>query len=339
MVLFEKNMVTNNQARIIGVGSYLPKTVLTNADLEKMVETSDEWIVTRTGIQERRIAGPEECTSDMGLEAGKLALSRANMNPNEVDLILVATMSPDYLVPSTACIIQGKLGAYQAAAFDIQAACSGYVYGLSIAKSFIESGQYKNILFIASEKMSSFIDYTDRNTCVLFGDGATAAVISNKGSGLAIDSMSLGSDGKFFQTAIIPAGGAKNPTSSKTLEAKEHFFRMEGKEVFKHAVRRMEQAANDCLQKAGLTQEDINWIIPHQANMRIIDALCKAFSNKNIQICRTVQNYGNTSASSIGIALDELLQSHSIKLHEKILLVAFGVGFNWGATLLSKIDG
>lgn len=332
-------MITKVQARIIGLGSYLPSRILTNADLEKLVETTDEWIVSRTGIKERRIAADDECTSDMGLKAAHIALQSAKITPEKIDLILFATMSPDYIAPATAVMIQGKLEASKAAAMDIQAACSGYLYGLSIAKAYIESGQYNTVLFIASEKMSSFIDYEDRNTCVLFGDGATAAVISNQGAGLAIGPVCLGSDGKYFDVAIVPAGGAKNPASLETLKAKEHYFRMEGKEVFKHAVRRMEQVSKECLTKANLTEDDIQWIIPHQANSRIIDALGKYFSNKNIKVCRTVHKYGNTSASSVGIALDELISENSLRETDKILLVAFGVGFTWGATILSKIDG
>lgn len=331
-------MQTKVQARIIGIGSYLPSRILSNADLEHLVDTTDEWIVSRTGIKERRIASEEECTSDMGLRAAEAALKNAGISADKLDLILFATMSPDYIAPATAAIIQGKLEASRAAAFDLQAACSGYLYGLSVAKAYIESGLYNTILFIASEKMSSFINYEDRNTCVLFGDGATAAVITGEGSGLAIGPICLGSDGKYFDTAIVPAGGSKKPTSEATLKAKEHYFRMEGREVFKHAVRRMEQAAKECLQKANLSQEDIQWVIPHQANLRIIDALGKYFSNKNIQVYRTVHKYGNTSASSVGIALDELLKQHTVQKNDKIMLVAFGVGFTWGAALLSKVD-
>lgn len=327
------------QARITGLGSYLPKRILSNADLEKMVDTTDDWIVSRTGIKERRIAGAEECTSDLGFNAAISALSNANIAPEAIDLILFATMSPDYIAPATATIIQGKLSAVNAAAMDIQAACSGYLYGLSIAKAYIESGIYKTILFIASEKMSSFIDYEDRNTCVLFGDGATAAVISSHGAGLAIGPVCLGSDGKYFDVAIVPAGGAKKPITADTLNAKEQYFRMEGKEVFKHAVRRMEQVSKECLHKANLRENDIDWIIPHQANSRIIDALAKYFMNKETKIYRTVHKYGNTSASSVGIALDELIRETSLSQSAKILLVAFGVGFTWGATILSKIDG
>lgn len=331
-------MSSKSRARITGLGSYLPKQILSNSDLEKMVETSDEWITSRTGIKERRIAAANEFSSDMGAKAAKIALSKANLSVDEVDLILVATMTPDYLSPSTSALVQAQLGASQAAAFDIQAACSGYLYGLSVAKAFIESGLYKNVLFIASEKMSTFIDYSDRSTCVLFGDGATAAVISGKGPGLAIDKISLGADGTHYDLGIIPAGGTKCPATEETLKLKQHYFKMEGKEIFKHAVRRMEQAARECMKQANVKEEDLSWIVPHQANDRIIQALAKYFSLRPEQVYRTVHKYGNTSASSVGIALDELQNENSIKLGEKILLLAFGVGLTWGAALLEKVD-
>ncbi|KAF3362133.1 3-oxoacyl-[acyl-carrier-protein] synthase 3 [Chlamydiales bacterium STE3] len=330
-------MVNNFRARIIGLGSYLPDQVLSNTNLEKIVETTDEWITTRTGIKERRIA-LSECTSDLGAKAAQAALIDANVQLEDVDLILVATMSPDYIAPSTATVIQGKLGAFRAAAFDIQASCSGYLYGLSTAKAFVESGLYRTILFIAAEKMSAFIDYEDRNTCVLFGDGAAAAVVSAEGSGFEISSVCLGADGRYVETGLIPAGGAKFPVTQETIKDRMHYFRMQGKEVFKHAVRHMEQVAKECLLKAHVTEKQIGWIIPHQANARIMDALGKCFP-KEAKIYRTIHKYGNTSASSIGIALDELVREHSLSKQEKILIVAFGVGFTWGATVLSKIDG
>lgn len=324
-------------ARIIGLGSYLPQTILTNKDLEKMVDTNEEWIVSRTGIKERRIAGKEQFTSDLGVEAAKKALKNASISVDEIDLIIVATMSPDYISPSTAALIQGKIGAKRAAAFDIQAACTGYLYGLSLAKAYVESSMYRNVLMIASEKMSSFIDYTERGTCVLFGDGATAAIVSAEGAGLAIESIILGADGSNFDLALIPAGGSKLPASEETVKQRQHFFKMDGKEVFKHAVRRMEQAARECLKNAGIEEEGVSWLVPHQANARIIDALGKYFSLRPSQVFRTVHKYGNTSASSVGIALNELIDEHEIKLDEKILLLAFGVGLTWGAAILKKI--
>ncbi|MGK5594643.1 MAG: beta-ketoacyl-ACP synthase III [Parachlamydiaceae bacterium] len=331
-------MFTNQRARLIGLGSYLPEKILSNTDLENLVDTSDSWISSRTGIKERRIA-TDECTSDLGLKAAQIALEDAQISPGEIDLILVATLSPDYLAPSTATVIQGQLGdSITAPAFDIQASCSGFLYGLSVAKAYIESGSYKKILFIATEKMTSFIDYQDRNTCVLFGDGAAAAVVAAEGEGWEIGSIELGADGKFCTAGIVPAGGAKLPASTQTVAERSHYFKMDGKEVFKHAVRRMEQLTKSCLQKAHCKEDEQVWVIPHQANARIIDAVEKGL-NENVKIFRTVQKYGNTSASSVGIALKELIQEKTFKENDKILLVAFGIGFTWGVTILSKTNG
>ncbi len=323
-------------ARIIGTGSYLPQTILSNHDLEKIVDTSDEWIVSRTGMKERRLAGATEYTSDMGYHAAKKAIDAANIDRNEIDFILFATLTPDYMFPNTACLIQARLGIEKAGALDIQAACTGYLYALSIAKSFIESGIYKNILIVASEKLSSIVDYTDRNTCVLFGDGASACVVSNKGAGLLVHDLSLGSDGQYADLLILPGGGSRNPATAETIAKKMHFVQMEGKEIFKHAVRRMASAATIVLKQAGLVQEDIRWLVPHQANIRIIEAIAKRFSYSTQQVFLTVQKYGNTSASSIGIALDELIREGGLKNKDHIMLVAFGAGLTWGAGILTQ---
>lgn len=328
----------SNKARIIGTGSYLPERILSNHDLEKMVETSDEWIVTRTGMKERRIAGSEEFTSDMGAKAARKALESAGLAPAKVDLILLATCTPDYLFPNTAALIQCQIGASSAAAFDFQVACTGFIYGLSIAKAYVEAGLYQNVLLIASEKLSSFVNYKDRNTCVLFGDGAAAAVISNKGPGLAITETCLGADGEVAALLTLPAGGCRQPASHETVAQDQHYIKMEGKEVFKHAVRRMESAAKECLDKAHLPEEAIDWMIPHQANERIIDAIAKRFSICDEKVYKTIHKYGNTSSSTIAIALDELLHVKTVKEKENILLVAFGAGFTWGASLLTKIQ-
>lgn len=322
------------QARIKGLGSYLPKRVLTNQDLEQIVDTSDEWIVSRTGIKERRIAAEDEASSDMGFYAAQRALEACQMEPSKIDLILVATMTPDYLTPSTAAIIQSKLGATHAAACDIQAACTGFIYGLSIAKAYVESGIYNNILLIATEKMTSFVDYSDRNTCVLFGDGASSAIIGKEGSGLLINTVCLGADGHLSQLLSVPAGGSRYPTNQETLDSRKHYLNMAGKEVFKHAVRRMTLAGQECMDKAGIRNDQIAWIIPHQANLRIIDAVAKSFSMPENKVFKTVHKYGNTSASSVSIALDELLQEHAINEGEHLLLVAFGAGLTWGAAIL-----
>ncbi len=320
------------------MGSYLPQKVLTNHDLEKMVETSDEWIVTRTGMKERRIADKNEFTSDMGVKAALLALERAGKSVDDIDLILVATLTPDYMFPSTAALIQAQLKATKAAAFDFQAACTGYLYGLSIAKSYIESGLYKNILLIASEKLSSIVNYKDRNTCVLFGDGAAACVVSDCGKGLYIRELCLGADGEVADLLIMPGGGCREPATVETVANYRHTIQMGGKEVFKHAVRRMENAAKDCIDKAKMQESDIDWFVPHQANERIIDAIAKRFSIDEEKVYKTVHKYGNTSASAIAIALDELMREKKILKGENILLVAFGAGFTWGATILTQVE-
>ena len=324
------------KAHIIGMGSYLPERILSNKDLESLVETSDEWIVSRTGMKERRIAESTEFSSDMGAIAARRALKSAKMASNEIDFIIVATMTPDYLCPSTAALIQAKIEAPQAAALDIQAACTGFLYGLSLAKAFVESGLYQNILLIASEKMSAFMDYQDRSTCILFGDGAAAAVISNKKSGLAIVSIQLGADGCQSELMKIPAGGSSIPATEETIEKRLHYFKMDGRETFKHAVRRMCSSTRDCLMKAGLQEQQISWMIPHQANLRIIDAIAKNFDIPNEKVYKTVHKYGNTSASSVAIALDELLQEHPLQEGEYILLTAFGAGLTWGTSLLKQ---
>jgi 3-oxoacyl-[acyl-carrier-protein] synthase-3 len=324
-------------AHIIEIKSYLPKHVLTNHDLEKMVDTTDEWITSRTGMQERRIADANEYTSDMGAKAASDALQAAQVDPQSIDLIICATMSPDYLSPGTANIIQAKIGATRAAALDIQAACSGFLYGLAIAKSFIESGLYQTVLVIASEKMSAFIDYQDRDTCILFGDGAAAAIVTGEAPGFRIDAISLGSDGSQADLVIIPAGGSRHPASIETVNERMHYFKMSGKEVFKHAVRQMTNASKECLQKAGLTEDQVNWLVPHQANKRIIDAIAKNFNFSEEKVYKTVHKYGNTSASSIAIALVDLSQEHTFKNGERLLLTAFGGGLTWGACVLTKV--
>jgi len=330
-------MDKTRQARIIGTGSYLPEKVLSNADLEEIVDTSDEWISTRTGMKERRIASKEEHTSTMALYAAKKALDKAGMKAEEIDLILFATITPDYIFPSTAALLQSELGCGGGCAcMDLQAACSGFIYGLSTAKSYIESGMYKNILLVASEKLSAVTDYTDRSTCVLFGDGAAAAVLSNEGAGLLLDQVCLGCDGNQAEILMQEAGGVRNPASSETVENRMHFIKMGGREVFKHAVRRMEESLNTCLEKAGLKGEDVSWMIPHQANMRIIEALAKRFNVSMEKVFVTIHKYGNTSASSVGIALDELTEERNIEEGDNLILVAFGAGLTWGSCLLRR---
>ncbi len=323
-------------ARIIGCGSYLPEHIVSNKDLESMVDTSDEWIVSRTGISERRKAGDDEHTSTMGAQAAVKALEDAKLDPLDIDLIIVATCTPDYLFPSTAALIQRALGAKNAAAFDLQAACTGFLFALSIAKSYIESENYKNILIVASEKISSIVDYEDRNTCVLFGDGASSAVISNEGKGLEIRNVSLGTDGNQAELLILPGGGSRIPPTIESVNSRQHFLKMEGREVFKHAVRLMESAAKQCLKHVGVAEEEIAWLVPHQANIRIISAIAKRFALPLENVYKTVHKYGNTSASGVAIALEELLKEKEIAKDDNILLVAFGSGLTWGASLLTQ---
>lgn len=325
------------RARVVGTGSYLPEKILDNKELEKIVETTDEWITSRTGMKERRIASMHETTSYMGTEAARKALKVAGVETSSINLIIVATITPNYMFPSTACLIQADLEAQHAAALDIQAACSGYIYGLSLAKAYIESGIYSCVLVVASEKLSSFVDYQDRSTCVLFGDGAAAMVVSDKGEGLEIESIVLGADGSQKDLLYLPGGGSTHPASSETIEKRMHFIKMEGKEVYKHAVRRMESAAMECLEKVGCEEDQISYLIPHQANMRIIEGLAKRFEIDLEKVFITIHKYGNTSASSCGIALDELLQEKTLNLADRLLLVAFGAGLTWGGTILKKI--
>ena len=325
------------KSKIIGIGSYVPKKVLSNADLERMVDTSDEWIVSRTGIRERRIAEESEYTSQMGCESAKKAIHDARIAPEEIDFILFATVTPDYLFPSTACLVQEQLGLKNVPALDISAACSGFIYALKIASSFVEKGVYKNILIVAADKMSSIINYKDRSTCVLFGDGAFSCVVSMKGSGLEIQGVSLGADGGQAELLKLPAGGSRMPATQESVSQGCHYIRMGGNETFKHAVRRMEMVSKECMDMVGLKEEDISWLIPHQANERIISAIAKRFEHLSEErIFKVIQKYGNTSASSIGIALDELKKKGSVKNGEHLLLTVFGAGFTWGAAVLTS---
>lgn len=313
------------KAKITGLGSYLPQKILSNFDLEKMVDTSDEWIISRTGIKERRIADEVETPSEMGALASKSALKNAGLDLSEIDLILAATMTPEhYGCPSTAALIQSKLGCLGIPAFDVQAACSGYLYALSVAKVFVESGQYRNVLVAATEKMSSIVDFTDRSTCVLFGDGASAFVVSIEGKGLEIGQVLLGGDGSCADLIEVPNNSSKAHINLK------------GREVFKHAVRRMAQSIDQNLGESGLKKEDISWLIPHQANGRIIDALERHMGIPKEKVFVNLEKYGNTSASSVGIALDELLQQHPTSSGDRYLLVAFGAGLTWGSALLTQ---
>jgi len=318
---------------IIGLGEYLPKRILTNADLEKMVDTSDEWIISRTGIKERRIAAEGEVTSDMAIKAAREALEQAKLKPLELDLIIVATITPDMLFPSTASLLQNALGAKHAVAFDISAACAGFVYALSVAQQFIACGTYRNALVIGAETLSAVTDWQDRNTCVLFGDGAGAAVLAEVHSG-GILSTYLGCDGS--KTALLnqPAGGSRKPASVKTLEAREHFVKMQGNELFKIAVKTMTEAAEVVLKQAGLTFKDVDLIIPHQANARIILAVGKKLGIDEDKIFLNIEKHGNISSASTVTALVEAVRSGKVKKGDIILLDAFGAGLVWGACII-----
>lgn len=331
--------MAHKQARIIGVGAYLPEKILSNQDLEKLVDTTDEWIYTRTGMRERRLASSEEFSSTMGAQAAKKALSQAFVNATDLDLILVATMTPDYTSSNTAALIQELIGASRAGALDLQAACTGFIYALSAAKAYIESGMYRRILVVATEKMSAVVDYSDRSTCVLFGDGAAAVVVSDKGAGLGITNVSLGSNGALSELLYIPAGGSRRPATVETVEKGMHYIKMHGREIFKHAVRSMAAAARDCLNKAGVTEKDIEWIVPHQANERIIDCLAQTFEIPQEKVVKVLHKYGNTSASSIPIALEALLAEQKLEPGHRVLLLGFGAGLTYGAALLTAIPG
>ena len=320
---------------IAGTGSYLPEKILTNDDLSKFVETSDEWIVSRTGIKERRIADEEESTSHLGSKAAQKALQQAGMAAEDLDLIIVATITPDTLTPATACYVQQQLGATKAVAFDISAACSGFLYAMKIAKRMIESDAFKNALIIGAEKLSAFVNWEDRTTCILFGDGAGAAVLraSEQGEGriLATD---IGTDGNQTHLLNIPGGGSACPITMDNAGEGLATLAMLGKEVFKHAVTRMKNSANLVIERAGLQPDDIAVVIPHQANLRIIDAIASRLAVPNDRVFVNLRKYGNTSAAAIAIALDEANREGKMKRGDKIVMVAFGAGLTWAAAAI-----
>jgi 3-oxoacyl-[acyl-carrier-protein] synthase-3 len=321
-------------ASILGTGRYLPKQVVSNADLEKRVDTTDEWIVSRTGIKERRLAGPDERSSFMAAEAGKAALAKAGIRAEQLSAIVVATLSPDYPWPATACTVQQAIGAPQALAFDISAACSGFVYGLNVAEGLIAAGSAQYVLVIGAEKLSSIMDWQDRNTCVLFGDGAGAAVLGPANGQGELLSFYLGADGSQVERLYQPAGGTACPASIDTVTQRLHFLKMDGKEVFKFAVRIMGEASEKALQAAGLTPQDIALFIPHQANIRIIDSAAKHMGLPADKVFINLDRYGNTSAASVGIALDEAVEQGRLKRGDTTVLVAFGAGLTWAACAL-----
>lgn len=319
---------------IIGTGKYVPEKVLTNADLEKMVDTNDEWIVTRTGIRERHIAAPEQATSDLAYEAAVKALASANLAPEDLELIIVATITPDTFFPSTACILQEKLGAKRAAAFDLSAACSGFVYSMATANGFIQTGMYKNALVIGADTLSRITDYSDRNTCVLFGDGAGAVVLGEVPEGRGFLSFDLGAEGSGGELLKLEGGGSRMPSSVETIEGGKHYIYMNGREVFKFAVRVMGTATEEVLRKAGKSKEDIDLFVPHQANIRIIQSAMQRLGLSEEKCVINVDKYANTSAASIPLALVEAAEEGRVKEGDTVLLVGFGGGLTWGASVL-----
>jgi len=319
------------RAHIIGWGKYVPERVLTNDDLTHMVDTSDEWIRTRTGIVERHLVTEEDTTATMAIEAAHAALEMAGLKPTDIDLIIVATATPDYIFPSTACLIQDALGARHAAAFDLAAGCSGFVYGVSIATGLIEIGQYKNALIIGAETLSRITDWEDRATCVLFGDGAGAVILHANGAEGGVLSSELGADGSGGDLLILPGGGSRNPTSHKTVSEGMHHLKMKGREVFRFAVRAMPAATRQVLAKADLTLQDLSLLIPHQANRRITDASAKTLGIPEDKIFSDVEWFGNTSAASIPIALCEAVEQGRIQRNDVVVFVGFGAGLTWAA--------
>jgi len=319
---------------IVGVGSYVPEKILTNHDLEKMVETSDEWITTRTGIKERRIAGEKEYTSDMAARAAERAMKMAGVKGEDIDLIIIATITPDMPFPATACLVQEKIGAKHAAAFDLEAACSGFIYGLEVGQQFIMSRTYDTVLVIGAEKLSSIVDWQDRNTCVLFGDGAGAAILQNRENSHGLLTAVMGADGAKADLLFMPGGGSRCPATKASIDSRLHFLQMDGKQAFKNAVQAMESAANEALQRCELDITKIKCIIPHQANQRIIDAVGERLNARADQLFVNLDKYGNTSAASVAIALDEAVSSGKLTRGDLILLVVFGAGLTWGAAVI-----
>jgi 3-oxoacyl-[acyl-carrier-protein] synthase-3 len=319
---------------ITGVGSYVPAKILTNADLEKMVETSDEWIITRTGIKQRRLAAKDEFTSDMAAHAAQRAMKKAGVTADQIDLIIVATITPDMPFPATACIVQQKIGARRAAAFDLEAACSGFIYGLEVGQQFIMSRTYDTVLVIGAEKLSSIVDWKDRNTCVLFGDGAGAAILQSRPNSHGLLTAVMGADGSKGSLLHMPGGGSRCPASADSVAAKLHYLRMDGRETFKNAVQAMYHAAQEALRRCELDISKIKCVIPHQANRRVIDAVGKRLGATSEQLFINLDRYGNTSAASVAIALDEAVSSGQIQRGDLILMMVFGAGLTWGAAVI-----
>jgi 3-oxoacyl-[acyl-carrier-protein] synthase-3 len=325
---------TQRHVAIIGTGHYVPERILTNAELEKMVDTTDEWIVTRSGIRERHIARDDQATSDLAAESARRAMASAGVKPEDIDLIIVATITPDMPFPNTACFVQKLIGAKNATCIGLEAACTGFLFALDAASQYLLTGRFKTALVIGAEKMSTIVDWQDRTTCVLFGDGAGAVVVQARETGEGILSAVTGSDGGLSGLLNLPAGGSRAPTSVQTIEARQHFMRMEGKEIFKHAVRAMGESARRALEKSGLTMADITCVVPHQANMRIVEAIRSRLEVGPEKFFINLDKYGNMSSASIPVALDEAMACGRIKKGDNVILVAFGGGLTWGAMVV-----
>ena len=322
------------RSRVTGTGAYLPDRRLTNQEIERMVETSDRWIIERTGIRERRIAAPEEATSDLAAAAGRQALTASGVAASSVELIIVATATPDMLFPSTACLVQERLGAKQAFAFDLSAACTGFLYALAVADQYIRTGTYRTVLVIGAEVLSRMIDWTDRTTCILFGDGAGAVVVQADRGARGVLSTHLHSDGSLWDLIHIPGGGSRRPPSAETLADRMNFVKMKGSETFRVAVRALEEVAREALAANQLSPEQVSWIIPHQANLRILQAVAERLKVPADKVVINVDRYGNTSAASIPIALDEVVRAGRVRSDDLLLLEAFGAGLTWGAAVV-----
>ncbi|MFO0774587.1 MAG: beta-ketoacyl-ACP synthase III [Nitrospiraceae bacterium] len=320
-------------ACISGTGSYVPERVVTNADLERMVATSDEWITERTGIRERHVVAEGEACSDLGVKAAERALKAAGVAAADLDYVLVATCTPDYPLPATACLLQHRLGAVRAAACDLSAACCGFVYALSVATAYVRTGA-RHVLVVGSEVMSAITDWTDRNTCILFGDGAGAAVVSARQEGGGVLSTQLGSDGALWDYICVPGGGSRRPPSTAVLDERSHFIKMRGNETFKVAVRTLEESARETLAAQGYTAADLDLYVPHQANIRIIRAVADRLKLPESKVFLNMDRYGNTSAASIPIALDEAVRAGRIRPGNLVLLGAFGAGLTWASALI-----
>jgi 3-oxoacyl-[acyl-carrier-protein] synthase III len=326
--------MVNQRAGILGTGHSYPEGILTNEDLASIVETSDDWITTRTGIKQRRKAAPDEYTSLFAVRAARQAIERARLDPSDIDLLLCATVTPDQILPSTGCIVQAELGANNAAAMDIVAACSGFLYGVSLADSMIRTGQVRHAVVVGAEILTQYVDYTDRQTCVLFGDGAGAAVLGPVDNGRGILASKIKSDGRYEEQLFSPGGGTRKKPTAETLAAGDHYFKMKGNELFKVAVRSMAEISRDVLQTAGAKSDDISLFIPHQANQRITEAVADRLNVDMSRVYSNIAVHGNTSSASIPIALDECVGQGRVKEGDLVLMASFGGGVTWGAVLM-----